>query len=70
MTKKEHKKNGLLSLKVAVSDTVTLGHGLCGSGGSIYNKDTIKSTLSACNHNDISSNQVQVGLKFLKPQIS
>jgi hypothetical protein len=35
MTKKEksRKKYGLLPLKIAESDTVTLGHGLCGSGG-------------------------------------
>jgi hypothetical protein len=42
MTKKERasKKYGLLPPKIAESDTVSLGHGMCGSGGSIYNKDT------------------------------
>jgi hypothetical protein len=42
MTKKEResKKNGLLPPKIAESDILSLGHGLCGSGGSIYNKDT------------------------------
>jgi hypothetical protein len=36
MTKKEHtrKKYGLLPPKIAESDTVSLGHGMCGSGGS------------------------------------
>jgi hypothetical protein len=35
MTNKEpiHKKYGLLPTKIAESDTVSLGHGLCGSGG-------------------------------------
>jgi hypothetical protein len=47
MTKKERKRYGLLPPKVAESDTASLGHGLCGSGGSIYNKDTIQNTLSA-----------------------
>jgi hypothetical protein len=37
MTKKECKKYGLLPPKIAESN---LGHGMCGSGGSIYNKDT------------------------------
>jgi hypothetical protein len=46
MTKKERKKYGLLPPKIAESDTVSLGHGLCGSGGSIYNKDTSQNTLS------------------------
>jgi hypothetical protein len=36
MTKKEHKKYGLLPPKIAESDIVFLGHGLCGSGGSMY----------------------------------
>jgi hypothetical protein len=49
MTKKEraNKKYGLLSPKRAESDTQSLGHGLCGSGGSIYNKDTSQNTLSS-----------------------
>jgi hypothetical protein len=35
MTKKEHKlkKYGLLTPKITESDTILLGHGLCGSGG-------------------------------------
>jgi hypothetical protein len=33
MTKKERKKYGLLPPKIAESDTVSLGHGLYGSGG-------------------------------------
>jgi hypothetical protein len=33
MTKKERKKYGLLPPKIAESDTVSLGHGLCESGG-------------------------------------
>jgi hypothetical protein len=36
----------LLPPKIAESDTEFLGHGLCGSGGSIYNKDTIKIRIS------------------------
>jgi hypothetical protein len=33
MIKKERKKYGLLPPKIAESDTVSLFHGLCGSGG-------------------------------------
>jgi hypothetical protein len=57
MTKKErnHKKYGLLLPKIAESDIAPLGHGMCGSGESIYNKDTNQNTLSACTHNDRSS---------------
>jgi hypothetical protein len=42
MKKKEHtrKKYGLLPPKIAESDNISLVDGLCGSGGSIYNKDT------------------------------
>jgi hypothetical protein len=69
MTKKERKKCGLLPPKVE-SDTQSLGHGLCRSGGSIYNKDTSQNTLSAFTHNDRSSYQALAGLKLLKPQIS
>jgi hypothetical protein len=47
LIKKERKKNGLLPPKIAESDALSLGHGLCGSGGSIYNKDTSQNTLSA-----------------------
>jgi hypothetical protein len=38
MKKKEHtsKKYGLLPPKIAESDIVSLGHGLCESSGSIY----------------------------------
>jgi hypothetical protein len=46
MTKKERKKHALLPPKIAESDTVSLGHSMCGSGGSIYNKDINKNTLS------------------------
>jgi hypothetical protein len=72
MTKKEHarKKYGLLPPKIAESDTLSLTHGLCVSDGSIYNKDTSQNTLSACTHNDRSSNTSLVGLKLSKPQIS
>jgi hypothetical protein len=47
MTKKERsrKKYGLLPLKIAESDTITLVCGLCGSGWYIYNKDTSQNTL-------------------------
>jgi hypothetical protein len=47
MTKKERtrKKYGLLPPKIAESDTVSLGHGLCVSGGYIYHKDTSQNTL-------------------------
>jgi hypothetical protein len=69
MTNKERKKYGLLPPKIAESDIVSLGHGLCGSGGSIYNKDTSQNTLSACTHNDRSRNAPLVGLKLLKLQI-
>jgi hypothetical protein len=31
--KEERKKHGLLPPKIAESDTVSLDHGLCGSGG-------------------------------------
>jgi hypothetical protein len=47
MTKKERKKYELLPPKIAESDTVSLGHGLCGSVGSIYNKDTSQNILYA-----------------------
>jgi hypothetical protein len=49
MTKKERsrKKYGLLPPKIAESDTVSLCHGMSGSGGSIYNKDTSQNTLSS-----------------------
>jgi hypothetical protein len=47
MTKKERvcKKYGLLPPKIAESVSVSLVYGLCGSGGSIYNKDTSQNTL-------------------------
>jgi hypothetical protein len=57
MTKKERKKYGLLPPKIAESYTQSLGHGICGSGGSIYNKETSQNTLSDCTHNDRSRNQ-------------
>jgi hypothetical protein len=55
MTKKERKKYGMLPPKIAESDHHSLGHGICGSGGLIYNKDINQYTLSACTHNDRSS---------------
>jgi hypothetical protein len=70
MTKKERKKYGLLPPKIAESDIVSLVHGLCGSGGTIYNKDTSQNTLSACNHNDRSNSTTQVSLKLSKVKIS
>jgi hypothetical protein len=42
MIKKERKKYGLLPPTIAESDTMSLGHGLCGSGGSMYNKTPAK----------------------------
>jgi hypothetical protein len=36
----------MLPPKIAEYDTVSLGHGLCGSGEYIYNKDTSQNTLS------------------------
>jgi hypothetical protein len=47
MTNKEktRKEYGLLPPKIAESDTVSLGHDLSGSGGSIYNEDTSQNTL-------------------------
>jgi hypothetical protein len=45
MKKKERKKCGLLPPKIVESDAVSLGHGLCGSGGSIYNKNSSQNTL-------------------------
>jgi hypothetical protein len=56
--------------KIAESDTQLLDHGLCESGVSIYNEDTIQNTLSAWNHYDRSINESQDGLKKLKPQVS
>jgi hypothetical protein len=70
MTKKERKKYGLLPPKIEESDTVSLVHDLCGSGGSIYNKDTSQNTLSARTHNDRSRCQIKVGLRMSKPQMS
>jgi hypothetical protein len=72
MTKKKHtrKKYGLLPTKNAESDTVSLGYGLCGSGESIYNRDTSQNILSAYTHNDISRNTTQASLKLLNTQIS
>jgi hypothetical protein len=33
ITKKDRKKYGLLPTKIAESDMLSLGHGMCGSGG-------------------------------------
>jgi hypothetical protein len=43
---------------------------MCGSGGSIYNKDTGQNTLSACTYNHRYSNTSQFGLKLSKPHVS
>jgi hypothetical protein len=71
MTKKDSncKKYGLFPPKIAESDTVSQGHGMCGSGGSIYNKDTSQNTLYACTNTDRSSHSL-AGLKLSKPQIT
>jgi hypothetical protein len=50
--KNEHNKDGQLPPKTTESDTQSLCHGLCGSGGSIYNKDNSQNILTACAHND------------------
>jgi hypothetical protein len=55
--KKRNKKYGLLPPKIAESDIVSLIHGLCGTDGSIYNKETSQNTLSAWTHNDRFINQ-------------
>jgi hypothetical protein len=60
----------MLPPKIAESDSVSLGHGLCGSCGSIYNKDTSQNTLSACTHNDRSRKTTQVGYKLSNAKIS
>jgi hypothetical protein len=69
MTKLERKKYGLLSPKVAESDTNPLVM-VCLELLYLYDEDTSQNTLSACTHNDRSKNISQVGLKLLKPQIS
>jgi hypothetical protein len=56
MTKKKRRIYGLLPPKIAEYDIVSLDHGLCVSGGSIYNKDTSQNTLYAYTHNDRSRN--------------
>jgi hypothetical protein len=68
MTKKENpsKNYGLLPPKIAESEIASLGYGLCESGGSIYNKDTNKNTLSSCFHNDKSRNTIQASFKSHK----
>jgi hypothetical protein len=43
----DSKKNALLLSKIVESQTASLGYGMYGFGGSIYNKDKIQSTLSA-----------------------
>jgi hypothetical protein len=45
----------LFTLIIAESDILSLGYVLCGSGGSIYKKDTIQNTLSAFIYNHLSS---------------
>jgi hypothetical protein len=49
MIKKEGKIYGLLTPKMAESDTIPLGYGLCESGG------TIHMTVSICTYNYRSS---------------
>jgi hypothetical protein len=46
-------KYGLLPYKIAKSDTEFMVHGVWGSGGTIYNKDTIQNKLSTCTNNNI-----------------
>jgi hypothetical protein len=71
MTRKKssRKKYGPLPSKIAESDIVSLGYGLCASDGSIYNKDNSQDKIFAWNHDDTSSNILQAGLKLSKPQI-
>jgi hypothetical protein len=69
MKKKERKKYDLFPPKIAESNTVSLGHSLCGSCGPLYNKENIQKTLSACTHYDRSSNHTLVALKLSKPQM-
>jgi hypothetical protein len=70
MTKKERKKYALLLQKISESDIVSLIDVLCESGGSIHNKDTSQNTLSACTHNDRSSQKsTKNGFLLSKPQI-
>jgi hypothetical protein len=59
MPKKENScsTRGLIPPKIEETDTVSLSHGLCGSGGSINIKETSQNTLCACTQNDRSSNQ-------------
>jgi hypothetical protein len=45
-TERTRKKYGLFPPKIAESEIVSLGHGMCGSGGSIHNKDISQNTLS------------------------
>jgi hypothetical protein len=72
ITKKEQtrKKYGLSPPKKSETDIVQLVHGLCGSIGFIYVKDTIQNTLSVCFHNDRSRNTAKADLKFLNQKIS
>jgi hypothetical protein len=71
-TENARKNYGLIPPKIVESDTVSLGHDLCGSGGTtfIYNKESIQKTLSAYTYNDKYRNQAQAGLTLSKPQIS
>jgi hypothetical protein len=71
MTKKEGvgKKYGLLSPIALESDGVSLSPGLCASGGSLYNKDTIKNTLSGCTQIDRPRETSHAGSKYSKSQI-
>jgi hypothetical protein len=56
----------MLSAKIAESETLFLVHDLCGTGGSIYNKETIQNILSSP---PLALIQPLVVLKLMKPQI-
>jgi hypothetical protein len=62
--RKSVRKNGMIPTKIAESDIASLGHGLCGSGGSIYNKDTSQNTLSSFTHKYRSSHWLQISQQY------
>jgi hypothetical protein len=72
MTKKKnmHKKYGKLPPKTTESEIVFLIHGQYKSCGSIYNEDTIQTTLSAYIHNHRFINAPLAVSKLLNPQMS
>jgi hypothetical protein len=55
ITKMKRKNSGPLPPKIAETDTQSLAHSMCGSCGSIYNKDTSQNTLYSWNQNNRSS---------------